>query len=126
MKEHRSPRPPHLPSSATRECVRVDGYEVCFYPGVVRRLTLVSPGGETTTAYEQKSAFVLPPGQDKPWPSSTLEVRGNGAHVMVMVHDGGQDVDRIEITLKGRDGGGKGARLIVEDGPVLCPPLCEE
>jgi hypothetical protein len=125
MKDHGARRPPHLAASPPQECVHVDGYDVCFYPGFVRRLTLVAADGRKTTAYEQKSAFVLPPGQDKPWPSSTLEVRGNGTHVMVHVHDAGQQIDHIEIALKGRDGG-RGPRLVVEDGPVLCPPLCGE
>lgn len=126
MKEHGPPRPPHLPPSPPLEHVNVDGYEVSFYPGFVRRLTLVSPDGGERTAYEQKSPFVLPPGQNKPWPSSTLEVRGHGTHVMVQVHDAGQDIDRIEISLKGREGRGPGPKLVVQDGPVLCPPLCEE
>lgn len=121
-----APSPPLLPPSSPRECVNVGGYDVCFYPGFVRRLTLVNPDGTQTLGYEQKSAFVLPPGQDKPWPSSAIEVRGHGASVMVQVHDPGQQIDRIEISLKARDGGGNGARLVVEDVAVLCPPMCPE
>lgn len=115
-----------LPPSNPRECVSAAGYEICFYPGFVRRLTLVE-GGVETLAYEQNPPFVLPPGQLKPWPSSTLEVRGNGTSVMLQVSDPGQQVDRIEIVLKPRDGDGRGEmRLVVEDGPVLCPPFCPE
>lgn len=125
MNDRGASRHPHLHPSPPRECVHVDGYEVCFYPGFVRRLTLVSPDGAETTAYEQKSPFVLPPGQNKPWPSSALEVRGHGTHVMVQVNDPGQEIDRIEISLKARDGG-PGAKLVVQDGPVLCPPICVE
>jgi hypothetical protein len=117
---------PLLPPSPPRECVTVGGYEVCFYPGFVRRLALVNPDGTETLGYEQKVPFVLPPGQDKPWPSSTIEVRGNGASVMVQVNDPGQQIDRVEIALKARDGRGRGPRLIVQDGPVLCPPLCPD
>lgn len=126
MSERGASRNPHLPPSAQRECVQVEGYEVCFYPGFVRRLALVSPDGSETTAYEQKSPFVLPPGHNKPWPTSALEVRGHGTHVLVQVSDPGQEIDRIEISLKGRDGRGSGPKLVVEDGPVLCPPICGE
>lgn len=118
------PGVPLLPPSDPRECVTVEGYEVCFYPGFVRRLTLVDADGRETQAYDQKAPFVLPAGQVRPWPSSTIEVRGNGVDVMVQVNDLGQQVDHITIGLKGR--GGKGARLVVEDGPVLCPPYCPE
>jgi hypothetical protein len=117
---------PLLPPSPPRECVNVGGYEVCFYPGFVRRLVLVNPDGTETPGYEQKSPFVLPPGQVKPWPSSTIEVQGNGASIMVQVNDPDQQIDRMEISLKARDGSGKGARLVVEDVAVLCPPLCPE
>ncbi len=115
----------NLPPSNPRECVSVAGYEVCFYPGFVRRLALVE-GGTETTAYEQRSAFVLPAGQERPWPSSTIEVRGNGVNVMVQVNDLDQQVDSIEIVLKARDGSGNKVRLVAEDGPVLCPPYCPE
>lgn len=117
---------PNLPPSNPRECVSAAGYEVCFYPGFVRRLVLVDEGGKETPVYEQRLPFVLPAGQEKPWPSSTIEVRGNGASVMVQVNDTDQQVDSIEIVLKARDGSGNKVRLVVEDGPVLCPPFCEE
>lgn len=126
MSDRGASRHSHLPPSPARECVHVDGYEVCFYPGFVRRLALVSPDGTETTAYEQQRPFVLPPGQTKPWPTSALEVRGHGTHVTVQVNDPGQEIDRIEIALKGREGKGPGPKLVVQDGPVLCPPLCEE
>lgn len=115
--------PHNLPPSRPRECVSAAGYEACFYPGFVRRLALVDPAGAETVMYEQQTAFVLPPGQAKPWPSSQLEIRGNGVEVMLQIHDAGQQIDRIEIVLKGHDG--RGQRLVVQDGPVLCPPLCE-
>lgn len=115
-----------LPPSNPRECVTVGGYEICFYPGFVRRLALVDAAGMETTAYEQKGPFVLPAGQDRPWPSSTLEVRGNGTNVMLQLNDPGQQVDRIEIVLKAREGNGNNVRLVVQDGPVLCPPYCEQ
>ena len=120
------PKLPLLPPSSPRECVNVGGYDVCFYPGFVRRLTLVNPDGTETPGYEQKAPFVLPPGQVKPWPSSTIEVRGNGASIMVQVSDAGQQIDRIEISLKPPHGGGKGPRLVIEDVAVLCPPICPE
>jgi|GEM_PF-7095404 len=124
MIDRELPGIPLLPPSDPRECVTVEGYEVCFYPGFVRRLTLVDADGGETQAYDQKTPFVLPAGQDKPWPSSTIEVRGNGVDLMVQVNDPGQQIDRMEIVLKARNGNGRGPRLIVQDGPVLCPPYC--
>jgi hypothetical protein len=113
-----------LPPSSPRECRSAAGYEACFYPGFVRRLSLAEDGIETLI-YEQDRVFVLPPGQALPWPSHTLELRGNGHDVAVQLHDPGQHVERVEIVLKGGDGR-KPVRVIVENGPVLCPPLCPE
>lgn len=115
----------NLQPSNPLECVSVGGYEICFYPGFVRRLGLVDESGAETTAYEQRTPFVLPAGQLKPWPSSTITVQGNGVNVMLQVSDRDQQVDRIEVVLKARDGSGNGSRLVVQDGPVLCPPYCE-
>ncbi|HEX6367726.1 MAG TPA: hypothetical protein VF006_02260 [Longimicrobium sp.] len=117
--------PSVLPPSPPRECRSAAGYDVCFYPGFVRRLTLVEDGVETPV-YEQKGVFVLPPGQLAPWPSNTLELRGNGRELMMQLYDPNQQIDRVEIVLKPRGEGQKPERLIIEDGPVLCPPFCPE
>jgi hypothetical protein len=115
---------PLLPPSPPRECRSAGGYEACFYPGFVKRLAVAQDGAETLI-YEQKGVFVLPPGQLLPWPSSTLELRGNGRELAMQLYDPGHQIDRVEIFFKPREGG-KEERLIVEDGPVLCPPLCPD
>jgi hypothetical protein len=113
---------PPLPPSPARECRSADGYEACFYPGFVKRLS-VEEGGAETLIYEQAGVFVLPPGQALPWSSNTLELRGNGRDLAMQLYDPHHQIERVEIVLKAREGG-KPVRLIVEDGPVLCPPLC--
>ncbi len=118
---------PSLPPSNPRKCVNADGYDACFYPGFVRRLSLVGPDGKETVMYEQRSSFVLPPGQLKPWPTSTFELHGNGRNLQLQLNDPEQQVDRIEIVLKPRPDQGRGPeRLILQDGPVYCPPVCPE
>lgn len=118
---------PSLPPSNPRGRASADGYEAAFYPGFVRRLSLVSPDGRETVMYEQRSPFVLPPGQLKAWPTSTFELRGNGRNLQLQLNDPEQQVDRIEIVLKPQPGGGRGPeRLILQDGPVFCPPVCPE
>lgn len=114
---------PLLPPSPARECRNAAGYDVCFYPGFVKKLWVAEDGIETPI-YEQEGAFVLPPGQLSPWPSNTLELRGNGRELSMQLYDPGQQVARIEIVMKPRGPGRKPERLIIEDGPVLCPPLC--
>lgn len=114
-----------LPPSEPRECRSAAGYEFCFYPGFVRRLSLVEDDIETVV-YEQERVFVLPPGQALPWPTSTLEVRGNDRDLSMHLHDPKQEIDRVEIVLKPRGHGRPPERLIIQDGPVLCPPLCPE
>lgn len=132
MNGKRKARRTSLPPSPDRECRKVGKYEVCFYPGFVRRLSLADEDGRETVAYEQEQerekVFVLPPGQSKPWPTHTVEVRGaGGAPVLTLqVNDPGQRIDRLEVVLKPARGKGRGERLIIEDGPVLCPPLCPD
>ncbi|HEU4885214.1 MAG TPA: hypothetical protein VFT45_23330 [Longimicrobium sp.] len=116
---------PPLPPSPARECRSAGGYEACFYPGFVKRLSVAEDGTETVI-YEQKGVFVLPPGQLLPWPSNTLELRGNGRELSMQLYDPLHEIERVEIVLKPRDPEGKPARLIVDDGPVLCPPLCPD
>jgi hypothetical protein len=114
-----------LPPSPARECRSAAGYDVCFYPGFVKKLSVAEDGIETPF-YEQERVFVLPPGQLSPWPSHTLELRGNGRELVMQLFDPNQQIERVEIVLKPRGEGRKPERLIVEDGPVLCPPFCPE
>jgi hypothetical protein len=114
---------PLLPPSPSRECRSAGGYEACFYPGFVKRLSVESDGSETVI-YEQKGVFVLPPGQLLPWPSNTLELSGNGREIAMQLYDPLHQIERVEIVFKPRAGQSGSERLVVEDGPVLCPPLC--
>lgn len=116
---------PPLPPSPARECRSAGGYEACFYPGFVKRLSVAEDGTETVI-YEQEGVFVLPPGQQLPWPSNMLELRGNGRELAMQLYDPLHQIERVEIVLKPRDPDGPPERLIVEDGPVLCPPLCPD
>ena len=116
---------PSLPPSAPRECRSAAGYDVCFYPGIVRKLSVAEDGIETPV-YEQERAFVLPPGQLSPWPSHTLELRGNGREMVMQLFDPNQQIERVEIVLKPRGEGRSPERLILDNGPVLCPPFCPE
>lgn len=119
-------RPPGLPPSDPEGHASGEGYDAYFYPGFVRRLVLEGPDGTETVLYEQKGSFVLPPGQSGPWPSSTFALRGNGRNLQLQIYDPEQQVERIEIVLKPRRGRRKPERVIVEDGPVFCPPVCPE
>jgi hypothetical protein len=114
---------PLLPPSPARECRSAGGYEACFYPGFVKRLSVEQDGTETVI-YEQNGVFVLPPGQQLPWPSNTLELSGNGRELAMQLYDPHHQIERVEIVLKPREGENCSERLIVEDAPVLCPPLC--
>jgi hypothetical protein len=114
----------HVPS-ASRVVREVAGYQSSFYPGFVRRLA-VHREGEEIVLFEQETAFVLPGGQQTPWPSNTLEFSGGpaGRDFTMQIQGSLQEIERIEVVFKpGADG--KGAeRLVIEDGPVLCPPMC--
>lgn len=115
-----------LPPSPARECRSAEGYDICFYPGFVRKLSVADEGGVETVVFEQERVFVLPAGQLRPWPSHSVELRGNGRELMVNLYDPGQEIDRVEIVLKPRGEGRGPERLIIQDGPVLCPPFCPE
>lgn len=119
-------RNPALPPSDPDARASAHGYEATFYPGFVRRMVLVAPDGAETVMYEQQGSFVLPPGQDKPWPTSTFRLRGNGRNLRLQLDDPGQQVERVEIVLKPRRGGGGSERLVLYDGPVFCPPVCPQ
>ena len=128
--------------------VEKDGYSASFYGGFVRQLT-VRKGTTETVLYRQEGIFYLPPGWDKPWPSSTLHfTRPDGARISLQIENPGEQIGRIEIHLKDkstpplaavRESGmstlgedppppedGDDTVLIVEDGPVLCPPMCPQ
>lgn len=142
---------PMHPPSDPNKTVEKDGYRASFYPGFVRRLAVQQDGIETEL-YLQHDVFYLPPGYDKPWPCSTLELSTpDGRRFVLQIDDPGQQIGRIEVHLKtpqeakarpellprttetdslssdpppcGRDGEGR-LVLILEDAPVLCPPVC--
>lgn len=138
------------PPSNPNKSVDRDGYRASFYPGFVSRLTVRDAAGLETDLYQQDTVFCLPPGYNKPWPNSTLEFsRPDGRRIVLQIDDPHQQIGRIEIHLKDTPGAQpnlvrrivkdgdhlldsqpptspdeQGIVLIVEDGPVLCPPIC--
>lgn len=79
-----------------------DGYRATFYPGFVSRLAVKDPAtGTETELYQQTEIFCLPPGSDKPWPTSTLHfARPDGRRIVLQIEDPDQQIGRIEIHLK--------------------------
>jgi hypothetical protein len=141
------------PSNPTR-VVEKDGYRASFYPGFVRRLAVLRDGVELEL-YKQdpREPFYLPPGYDKPWPSSVLEFSAPSLErpILLQIDDPGQQIGRIEIQFKKAGAAPSGSprsavdgtldalsedppctggeengdlKLIIEDAPVLCPPIC--
>ncbi|HEX6037339.1 hypothetical protein [Longimicrobium sp.] len=87
--------------SPPSERVEKDGYSARFYPGFVRRLAVRDDAGVETELYQQTSVYCLPPGTDKPWPTSTLEFsRPDGRRIALLIEDPHQQIDRIEVRLK--------------------------
>lgn len=139
---------PNWPPSNPNGKAEKGGYSARFYPGFVRRLAVRSPDGTETELYRQSETFFLPPGTNRPWPTSAVEfVRPDGRRLVLQIEDPDQQIDRIEVHLKGNgasvvpigetDGltpSGEdpppppppGEVLICEDGVVLCPPMCPE
>lgn len=141
---------PMQPPSDPNKTVEIDGYRASFYPGFVRRLAVVKDGVETELYRQDENVpFYLPPGYDKPWPSSTLEFSSQspGCRIQLQIDDPGQQIGRIEVQFKGGAGAllplegeavdplvgdspcleGEGNLvLVIEDAPVLCPPACPE
>jgi hypothetical protein len=96
---------PNWPPSNPNGKAEKDGYSARFYPGFVRRLAVRAPDGTETELYKQSETFFLPPGTRKPWPISGLEfVRPDGRRLVLQVEDPDQQIDRIEIHLKGSGG----------------------
>ncbi|HYW10570.1 MAG TPA: hypothetical protein VE871_01405 [Longimicrobium sp.] len=141
-----------VPSNPTK-VVEKDGYRASFYPGFVRRLAVLRDGVELELYNQDPTEpFFLPPGYDKPWPSSVLEFSAPSPErrILLQIDDPGQQIGRIEIRFKKPEaapsgsllsavgdavdsllgdppcaGEGEGEfRLIIEDAPVLCPPIC--
>jgi hypothetical protein len=82
--------------------VEKDGYKAGFYPGFISRLAVRDATGVETELYLQSQVFCLPPGSQKPWPMSTLEfTRPDGRRIMLQVDDPDQQIERIEVRLRG-------------------------
>lgn len=142
--------PTHEPSNPNVR-VEKDGYRAAFYGGFVSRLAVRTAETETEL-YTQDEIFYLPPGREKPWPSSTLSFVGqDGRRFELQIDDPDQQIGKIEIHLKSPRAAGPRRELvqrllgtvkgfadadpppvdvdaevvvILEDAPVLCPPAC--
>lgn len=106
MSDTNEPIPTHPPSPPNVR-VKVGDYEAALYPGFVRKITVWNDKLEPTVLYEQGKndvdpVFYLPPGYTKPWSTNTLEfVRPGPRRIVVQVEDAHQQIDRIEVYLKG-------------------------
>lgn len=120
------------PPSPSRDEREVDGYYASFYPGFVRRLA-VRQAERETVIYEQEKPFVLPAGETEPWPCSVLHFSGGaaGRDIRLQVDDPHRQIARIEVVFKKagdeqRSGVGEdGETLVLNETPLLCPPMCE-
>jgi hypothetical protein len=125
------------PPSPSRKVVNAEHYRAAFYPGFVRRLTVVR-GDTEVVLFEQQGSFVLPAGETKPWASCGVDFSGGPGHreIGLQVYDPRHEIARIEVVFKrstegGEDGGGEGGdggeeRLVIEDAAILCPPTCPD
>lgn len=152
MSDTKTTFPMNEPSNPTM-IVEKDGYRASFYPGFVRRLAVLRDGVELELySQDPTEPFFLPPGYDKPWPSSVLEFSAPSPErrILLQIDDPGQQIGRIEIQFKKPEaapsrsllssadgdttdpppeeppctGEGEDFRLVIEDAPVLCPPVC--
>jgi hypothetical protein len=119
-----------FPPSPSRVFRDVDGYYAAFYPGFVRRLA-VRTGTSETVVYEQKESFILPAGQTEAWPCSELEFSGGpgGRDIRLQVSDPLHQIARIEVVFKDADPSrstGDEETLVIDETPLLCPPICPE
>ncbi len=130
MSNHYAQKHPPSPSRDVRE---VDGYRASFYPGFVRRLAVREAEGEIVI-YEQEKPFVLPAGATEPWPCSVLHFSGGAGRrdIRLQIDDPHRQIARIEVVFKrgteerSGDGGEDGETLVLNETPLLCPPMCEE
>lgn len=117
--------------SPSRECRQQDGYGACFYPGFARRIAVRRATDEVVIYDQAGKPFVLPAGEDKPWPSCGLEFTDTlGREIRLQVEDVHSRIARIEVVFKkdaaadGTTEEGDGDTLVVENTAVLCPPYC--
>jgi hypothetical protein len=134
-----TPRPePSPPHRVVRK--DVDGHEftAAFYPGFARSIRV-----NDVSVYDQKTdgpdPFVLPPGADRPFCSSAVQLASSkGYNVTLTIDDPEHAVDHIEVVLRTPAAGGDGSagggvrafatnppdRVVIDNTPVICPPFC--
>jgi hypothetical protein len=126
---------PSNPHKVVKKPVGGREFTAGFYPGFAR---VIRVDGETL--YDQKTdgpdPFVLPPGTDRPWPMSSLELRnGSGRRVTITIDDPDHVVGHLEVFLRddavdATSGGGVtgfqggGTNVTVDNHPTICPPFC--
>ncbi|HET7462822.1 MAG TPA: hypothetical protein VFJ82_16330 [Longimicrobium sp.] len=107
-------------------------YDVSFYAGFASSVTV-----NETELYRQPAdeTFVLPAGTSRPWSSHAVEIRSSKGYTVVLhIDDPAHVVDRIELYL--RDPGTEpkprggiaaqqaGDKVVVDNTPTVCPPVC--
>ena len=96
------------------------GYALTFYPGFASRAYIQEPSGEIVELYRQGAPFDVRAGV-----ATKHQLRLNGASldesIAIAIDDRKHDIAEIRIALYARGGL---RTLVLENGPVLCPPLC--
>jgi len=113
-------------------------FTAAFYPGFARSIRV-----NDESVYDQTvdgpDPFVLPPGSDKPFSSSAVQLASSkGYNVTLTIDDPEHAVDHIEVILRtptvrddAQAAGGVTAfstsppdRVTIDNTPVICPPFC--
>ena len=108
------------------------GYDLTVHPAFASRVTLESQDGTFTDLYRQQGTHTLPAGQASGPARHVVSLRGGefGRDIGFVVNDPRHQVARITVELYGPDhqpgtqGGAVVERVVVSNGPVLCPPAC--
>lgn len=126
--------PPSPPHKVVTRPVGGRPFTAGFYPGFAREIRV---NGEVV--YDQKTdgpdPFVLPPGSEKPWSTSSLDLTSTtGRRVSITIDDPDHVVAHLEIFLRDQPvespGGGVqahqggGDNVTVDNHPTICPPFC--
>jgi hypothetical protein len=111
---------------------RTAGYALTVHPAFASRVTLLGQAGEITDLYRQQGTHNLPAGETTGPAQHVVKLQGGqfNRDVGFVVNDPKHHIARITVELYGPDHqpGMQGSpvveRVVVNNGPVLCPPYC--
>lgn len=121
------------PPSPSRKKQEKDGYLADFYPGFVASVVVRREGQDDVVVYQQAAddPFVLPAGSVKPYETSEFDFSGGKLErrFRLVITDPHREIDSITVRLKAAserlgDAGGDAEEVTIQDGSVLCPPMC--